>query len=123
MGMENPKETPKPGPEPERLKIEGDWEDAVSKALSKPRPDEGWPDPDGLSDAELNVIAEMAENNGCTILGDNKDKKSLESKGLIQLRPKGGWEFTDRGRVMADEYLARGKAKTLKKRTAEDGDE
>lgn len=35
----------KPGPEPERVKIEGDWEEAVSKALKKQKPDEGWPEP------------------------------------------------------------------------------
>jgi len=34
-----------PGPEPEILKIEGDWKDAVKKALSKKRPAEGWPKP------------------------------------------------------------------------------
>ncbi len=33
----------KPGPEPERLKIDGDWEDAVSKALNKKKPADGWP--------------------------------------------------------------------------------
>ncbi len=31
------------GPEPERLKIRGDWKAAVSRALRKPRPPEGWP--------------------------------------------------------------------------------
>ena len=40
----------KPGPDPERVKIEGDWfegnwEDAVEKAPGKKRPAEGWPDP------------------------------------------------------------------------------
>ena len=33
------------GPKPERVKIEGDWESAVEKALKKPKPAEGWPDP------------------------------------------------------------------------------
>jgi hypothetical protein len=28
----------KPGPEPERVKIEGDWEEAVKRALEKKRP-------------------------------------------------------------------------------------
>ena len=42
----------KPGPEPDRLKIDGDWEDAVKKALSKPRPAEGWPKPDDPADTE-----------------------------------------------------------------------
>lgn len=31
------------GPEPERVKIEGDWIKAVGKALKKERPKEGWP--------------------------------------------------------------------------------
>jgi hypothetical protein len=32
-----PKE--KPGPKPETLKIEGDWKDAVSKALKRGKPE------------------------------------------------------------------------------------
>jgi hypothetical protein len=40
------KKAPKPpGPEPERLKIDGDWEDAAKKALEKKRPADGWPKP------------------------------------------------------------------------------
>lgn len=35
----------KPGPEPERLKIQGDWEEAMKRALGKKRPPEGWPLP------------------------------------------------------------------------------
>jgi hypothetical protein len=31
-----------PGPKPELLKIEGDWEDAVKKSLKKKRPEKGW---------------------------------------------------------------------------------
>jgi hypothetical protein len=31
------------GPEPERLKITGDWKAAVGLALRKPRPKSGWP--------------------------------------------------------------------------------
>jgi hypothetical protein len=31
------------GPEPERLKIEGNWGKAVDTALRKPKPPEGWP--------------------------------------------------------------------------------
>ena len=31
------------GPEPERLKIEQDWESAVDHALKVKRPKEGWP--------------------------------------------------------------------------------
>lgn len=33
-----------PGPDPERLKIEGDWKDAVRKALEVERPEDGWSD-------------------------------------------------------------------------------
>jgi hypothetical protein len=33
----------KSGPSPERVKIKGDWETAVGKALKKERPKEGWP--------------------------------------------------------------------------------
>lgn len=33
----------KRGPKPERVKIEGDWEDAIDTALEKERPKEGWP--------------------------------------------------------------------------------
>ena len=34
------------GPEPERVKIEGDWQDAVDKALKKKRPKKGWTEPE-----------------------------------------------------------------------------
>ncbi len=37
------KEGKRPGPEPERLKIEGDWEDALQKMLRKPKRQEGEP--------------------------------------------------------------------------------
>jgi hypothetical protein len=33
----------KPGPKADTLKIEGDWEGAVKKSLSKKKPPEGWP--------------------------------------------------------------------------------
>lgn len=39
------KKRAKPGPEADRLKIEGDWKDAVRKAISKKRPETGWPGP------------------------------------------------------------------------------
>lgn len=32
-----------PGPEPEVLKIEGDWKEAMRKLISKKRPVNGWP--------------------------------------------------------------------------------
>jgi hypothetical protein len=34
----------KRGPKEERLKINGDWESAVRRALMKKRPKEGWPE-------------------------------------------------------------------------------
>jgi len=36
----------KSGPKAETVKIEGDWESAVDKALKKERPKEGWPKPE-----------------------------------------------------------------------------
>jgi len=33
----------KPGPNPDRLKIDADWEDAMKDALGKKKPKEGWP--------------------------------------------------------------------------------
>lgn len=35
----------KPGPDPETVAIEGNWEEAVAKALSAKRPAGGWPKP------------------------------------------------------------------------------
>jgi hypothetical protein len=38
--------TPKPeppGPKPQYLKIEGDWREAVKRAIQKKKPQEGWP--------------------------------------------------------------------------------
>jgi len=32
------------GPEPDRVKLTGDWEKAVADALAKKRPREGWPE-------------------------------------------------------------------------------
>jgi hypothetical protein len=34
----------KSGPSPNHLKIKGNWEDAVKKAIAKKKPPEGWPD-------------------------------------------------------------------------------
>lgn len=36
----------KPGKEPERLKVEGDWQDAVRRSLGVKKPTEGWPTPE-----------------------------------------------------------------------------
>lgn len=41
--MDDPKK--RPGPEPDTLKLEGDWEEMVGKAVKKERPKEGWPKP------------------------------------------------------------------------------
>jgi hypothetical protein len=35
-----------PGPAPEVLKVEGDWKDAVKKALRIKKPATGWPKPE-----------------------------------------------------------------------------
>jgi len=37
------KKTKPPGPEPETIKIEGDWKKAIKKALGKKRPEGGFP--------------------------------------------------------------------------------
>ena len=34
------KESPKSGPEPDRLKLDGDWTDLIKKALEKKPPEE-----------------------------------------------------------------------------------
>jgi hypothetical protein len=33
----------KRGPEAERLKLKGDWQALIGKAMKKPRPKKGWP--------------------------------------------------------------------------------
>jgi hypothetical protein len=33
----------KPGPKPDILKIDGNWQDAVKKSLQKKKPAQGWP--------------------------------------------------------------------------------
>ena len=33
-----------PGPEPDRINFDGDWEDAAEMAINNKRPKEGWPD-------------------------------------------------------------------------------
>jgi hypothetical protein len=35
--------TARPGPKPDLLKVEGDWEDAVRQSLEKKKPAGGWP--------------------------------------------------------------------------------
>lgn len=44
--MAKKKHDNKPGPEPDTLKIEGDWEKAAQKAMAKPKPPGGWPKPE-----------------------------------------------------------------------------
>jgi hypothetical protein len=41
------KTTTKTGPKEQRLKLKGDWEGLVGKALAKKRPKKGWPKPKG----------------------------------------------------------------------------
>lgn len=36
----------KTGPKSERLKIDGDWESAMGKAVKKKKPKDGWPKED-----------------------------------------------------------------------------
>jgi hypothetical protein len=43
MSKEPRKPKAKRGRKPERLKIEGSWEDAVKKSFQKKKPPEGWP--------------------------------------------------------------------------------
>jgi hypothetical protein len=38
--------TKKRGPPPDRVKIKGDWTEAMKKALEKKRPTGGWPEPE-----------------------------------------------------------------------------
>ena len=33
----------KPGPKEDRLKLKGDWQGLIGKALTKKRPKKGWP--------------------------------------------------------------------------------
>lgn len=40
--MDSVRESPT-GPEPERLKLDGDWADRVDDALRKKKPADGWP--------------------------------------------------------------------------------
>lgn len=43
-------EKQKPGPDPERVKIEKrDWKKAVKEALNKEKPEKGWPKDGGSS--------------------------------------------------------------------------
>ena len=49
--MDDPKK--KPGPKEQHLEIEADdWEEAIGKAVKKPKPAEGWPKHDGDDEGE-----------------------------------------------------------------------
>lgn len=50
--MQDKKPKAKPGPKPERLKLDGDLEDAAKRLLDKKRPPEGWPKHDGDDEGE-----------------------------------------------------------------------
>ena len=50
----------KPGPEEDRLKIEGDWKDAMKKSLEKERPEGGWP----MGDTNFTIQQEICRNCG-----------------------------------------------------------
>jgi hypothetical protein len=39
----NKNPTQQPGPKPDLLKIDMDWQEAVKKSLQKKKPPEGWP--------------------------------------------------------------------------------
>lgn len=43
--MKDEKSTTK-GPAPDRLKIDGDWKDAMGKVIRKDKPKGGWPEPE-----------------------------------------------------------------------------
>jgi hypothetical protein len=43
MTKKHPKPRKPPGPAPDVLKIEGNWKDAVTKALQVKKPPSGWP--------------------------------------------------------------------------------
>lgn len=38
-----PNKANRPGPKPETIVIQGDWEQAVKVSLSKEKPKKGWP--------------------------------------------------------------------------------
>jgi len=44
--MTEAKKRRKPGPEAQRLKGQGDWKEAVARAVRLERPASGWPKPD-----------------------------------------------------------------------------
>lgn len=58
MTKEQTPDQPKPGPDPERLKIDGDWEEAMKKAVGKDRPDGGWPEKDTEPDDDEEKAAQ-----------------------------------------------------------------
>lgn len=43
MSNQPKQEKGSPGPAPDRLRLEGDWQSAITEAVRKPKPPEGWP--------------------------------------------------------------------------------
>jgi hypothetical protein len=44
MDKQNKHKKKKPGPKPNHLQIDGNWENAVKKAVKKEKPKDGWPE-------------------------------------------------------------------------------
>lgn len=44
--MSSKKTKKQTGPKPDTLKLKGDWQDAMNKALKKEKPKEGWAEPE-----------------------------------------------------------------------------
>lgn len=52
MPDKNADKPPRPGPAPDHVKLDDDdWEEAIRRAVKRPKPAEGWPKP-GADDAE-----------------------------------------------------------------------
>ena len=47
MKNKNSEKKQKTGPKEQRLKLRGDWQGLIGKALAKKRPKKGWPKPKG----------------------------------------------------------------------------
>lgn len=56
MGKKNP--GAKPGPDADRLALDGDWKDAVKKAVNVKRPKGGWPKPNAKKPPKKKPTAE-----------------------------------------------------------------
>ena len=49
------KKEQKKGPDPDRLVLDDNWQNAMGKAIKKERPKEGWPEPEKKSDNETDA--------------------------------------------------------------------